>query len=180
MTAPVREYAEALYGLASDEGVCDRVREDLRALRGPIGENQAYLRVLSAPNIAREERCGLLRDCLQGRVHPYVLNFVRLLTEKGIIRHFNECCDVYQALYNENHGILAVRCASAVPLTAEQRLRLKERLEKLTGKHVELHFTLDATCLGGLRLDYDGRRLDDTLRHRLDAMRELIQNNTTL
>ena len=180
MTAVAREYAEALYGLARDEGVCDRVREDLRTLRDPIGENPPYLRLLSAPNIAREERCGLLKDCLQDRVHPYVLNFLRLLTEKGVIRHFGECCDAYQALYNEDHDILVVRCVSAVPLTGEQRLRLTGRLEAMTGKRVELACTLDAACLGGLRLDYDGRRLDDTVRHRLDAMRERIVNHITL
>ncbi len=180
MTAVAREYAEALYGLARDEGVSDRIREELRALRDPIGENAAYLRLLGAPNIAREERCGLLRDCLQGRVHPYVLNFLRLLTEKGAIRHFSECCDAYQALYNEDHDILVVRCVRAVPLTRAQRLRLTERLERLTGKRVELTCALDAACLGGLRLDYDGLRLDDTVRHRLDVMRERILNHTTL
>ena len=180
MTAVAREYAEALYGLARDEGVADRVREELRALKEPIGENAAYLRLLGAPNIAREERCALLKDCLQGRVHPYVLNFLRLMTERGVIRHFSECCDVYQALYNEDHGVLAVRCASAVPLTGEQKQRLKERLEGLTGKRVVLDCALDPACLGGLRLDYDGLRLDDTVRHRLDAMRERVLNHTTL
>ena len=106
MTPVAKEYAEALYGLARDEGVCDRVREDLRALRDMIGENEGYLRVLSAPIIPQKERCDLLRDCLQGRVHPYVLNFARLLVEKGVIRHFGECCDAYQALYNDDHDIL--------------------------------------------------------------------------
>ena len=180
MSAVAREYAEALYGLARDEGVAERVREELRALREPIGENAAYLRLLGAQNIAREERCALLEDCLRGRVHPYVLNFLRLMTEKGVVRHFRECCDAYQALYNEDHGVLAVRCMSAVPLTDGQAKRLTERLERLTGKRVELTCALDPACLGGLRLDYDGRRLDDTVRHRLDAMRERVLNHTTL
>ena len=169
-------YAQALYDLSQDEGLSDRIAEELRTLKGVIGGNAEYVRLLAAPNLDKAERCALLEESLGGRVHPYVLNLARIMTEKGLIRHFAECCDAYQALYREGHGILAVTAASAVPLTEEQRDKLCRRLEKMTGKRVELSNQVDPSCLGGVRLDYDGRRLDDTLRHRLDAVRDLLHN----
>ena len=59
-----------------------------------------------------------------------------------------------------------------------------DRVEKstetigLTGKNVELACSVDPQCLGGVRLDYDGKRVDDTLAHRLDALRNVLKNTT--
>ena len=65
---------------------------------------------------------------------------------------------------------------TAVPMTEAQQKRLTAKLEALTGKTVELHSRIDPSCLGGVRLDYDGKRLDDTVAHRLDAVRTLLKN----
>jgi len=35
---------------------------------------------------------------------------------------------------------------------------------------------VDPACIGGIRLDYDGRRIDDTIIHRLEAMSSMLKN----
>ena len=57
--------------------------------------------------------------------------------------------------------------------------KLAEKLNMITGKQIELHNRIDPSCLGGVRLDYDGQRLDDTVSHRLDAIRNVL-NKTVL
>ena len=71
---------------------------------------------------------------------------------------------------------LPVTAVTAVALSEEQAARLKEKLEKLTEKTVELTNRMDPDVLGGVRLDYDGKRLDDTVAHRLDTVRGLLKN----
>ena len=46
----------------------------------------------------------------------------------------------------------------------------------MTGKTILLDNRVDTTCLGGVRLDYDGQRLDDTICHRMESIRELLKN----
>ena len=48
--------------------------------------------------------------------------------------------------------------------------------EKLTDKTVELTNRIDPACLGGVRLDYDGKRVDGTVRSRLDAIHNMLKN----
>ena len=48
----------------------------------------------------------------------------------------------------------------------------------ITGKTIELTNRVDPDVLGGIRLDYDGKRLDDTVSHRLEAIRSML--NTTV
>ena len=57
-----------------------------------------------------------------------------------------------------------------------QLKKLTQKLMTITGKQIELCQHVDPNCLGGIRLDYDGKRLDDTVAHRLDAIRGVLKN----
>ena len=64
----------------------------------------------------------------------------------------------------------------SVPLNQAQTQKLTAKLSELTGKTVQLTNHVDPEILGGVRLDYDGKRLDDTVSHRLEAVRSLLRN----
>ena len=176
MTQAANVYAQALYTLAKDEGLGKTVLEELSVLMEIIAANPAYIKLLSAPDIPKQERCQVLDETFRGRVHPYVLNFMKILTEKGYVRQFPQCCECYRSFYNEDNGILVVKAVSAVALTPAQTEKLTAKLSRLTGKEIHLRNRIDPTILGGMRLDYDGRRLDDTVSHRLDTIRDLLKN----
>ena len=101
---------------------------------------------------------------------------MKILTEKGYMRHFADCCKAYRQSYNQDHGILEVTAVTALALNADQAQRLTEKLAKVTGKTVDLQNRVDPACLGGIRLDYDGKRLDDTVSHRLESVRSMLKN----
>lgn len=176
MTEVGSVYGLALYDLALSEGLTDQILKELDVLRQSFDAEPRFLRLLSTPALTKQERCTILDDSFHGKLQPYLLNFLKILTEKGYIRHFSHCCDAYREQYNRDNGILPVTAVTAVPMTQTQQTRLKEKLEALTGKTVELQSRIDPACLGGVRLDYDGKRLDDTVAHRLDAIRGVLKN----
>jgi F-type H+-transporting ATPase subunit delta len=126
--------------------------------------------------LPKAERCQILDTCFRGKVEAYLLNFLKILTEKGKIRYFSDCVEAYRQLYNRDNGILPVTAVTAVALTAQQAKNLSDKLQKLTGKHIDLTNKLDPTVLGGIRLDYDGKQIDDTIAHRLGSVRNLLKN----
>lgn len=176
MTQVGSVYGLALYDLAKSEAVTDQILKELDVLRQSFGEEPDFLKLLSTPALTKEERCTILDDSFRGKLQPYLLNFLKILTEKGYIRHFSHCCDAYRAQYNRDHGILPVTAVTAVAMTEAQQKRLTVKLEDITGKTVDLQNQIDPSCLGGVRLDYDGKRVDDTVAHRLDAVRTLLKN----
>ena len=169
-------YGEALYDLAKSENLSEEILSQITVLAESFREEPDFLRLLAAPNLSKGERCEILDRSFRDKVHPYVLNFLKILTEKGYVRHFADCCDAYQDCYNRDNGILPVTAVTAVPLTRPQVAKLTEKLSVLTGKTVSLTNRVDPKILGGVRLDYDGKRLDDTVSHRLDAVRGLLKN----
>ena len=176
MTQTASVYAQALYSLTNEENCSGIVLEELRVLDESFSQEPDFLRLLAAPNLSKEERCGILDSSFRGKVHPYVLNFMKLLTERGYIRGFSDCCKAFRQEYNRDHGILDVCAVTAVKMAPEQIRRMTEKLQTITGKTVELTNRIDASCMGGVRLDYDGTRVDDTVAHRLDSVRRMLKD----
>ena len=174
MTQVGNVYGEALYDLARSEGLDEQILGELAVLNESFGQAPEFLRLLAAPNVSKEERCQIIDSSFRDKIHPYVLNFLKILTQKGYSRHFSDCIDAYRVHYNADHGILPVKAVSAVALTEDQVARLCEKLSQITGKTIELTNRVDPDVLGGIRLDYDGKRLDDTVSHRLEAIRSLL------
>ena len=176
MTQVGSVYGEALYELAKSEGLQESILEELKALNESFRQEPSFIQLLSSHAISKQERCKVLDDSFRGKINQYVLNFLKILTEKGYMHHFSHCCEAYTRLYSEDNNILSVRAVTAVSLTETQSQALTQKLTRLTGKTILLENRVDPTCLGGVRLDYDGQRLDDTISHRLDSVRELLKN----
>lgn len=179
MTEVGTNYGGALYELAAAEELSEEILGQLQALSKSFAEEPAFVKLLCAHSPSKTERCRILDDSFAGKVHPYVLNFLKILTEKGYMRQFPDCCKAYLVRYHKDNNILPVTAVTAVALSQEQAARLKEKLEKLTEKTVELTNRMDPNVLGGVRLDFDGKSIDDTLAHRLESVRNLL-NNTIL
>lgn len=169
-------YAQGLYALAKEENLTERIWEELKALEQSFAQTPEFLQLLSAPNISKAERTGILNESFRGKVHPYVLNFLKILTERGYIRHFFDCCSAYREQYHADHGILVVKAVSALALSDAQKEQLTRKLQTMTGKTVELNCRVDPAVLGGIRLDYDGKQVDGTVRNRLDTVENLLKN----
>ena len=80
MTEVGSVYGNALYTLARDEKLAPAILEELGTLEESFRQTPAYLRLLSAPTLSKEERCRILDDGFRGRVQPYLLNFMKILT----------------------------------------------------------------------------------------------------
>ena len=179
MTEVGNVYGESLYELAKEENLTKLIGDQLAVLQQAFRQEPDFIRLLSSPNLTKTERCQILDDSFRGRVHSYLLNFLKILTEKGNMRYFSDCCDAYTEHYDQDNGILRVDAVSAVELTDAQKEKLMQKLSRITGKEIALRNRIDPAVLGGVRLDYDGQRLDDTVSHRLDAIRNVL-NKTVL
>ena len=176
MTSVAGVYGQALYDLARDEKVAEGIGAELKEVRKIISDNPDFMRLITSPSIPKAERLGILDETFRGHVHPYTLNFMKILTEKGYMQTFPECCDVYRNSYNADHNILPVVATTALPLNEVQASKLRRKLSSLTGRQIELENRIDPACLGGVRIDYDGKRVDDTVSGRIDRLYTMLKD----
>ena len=176
MTEVATTYGQAMYDLARDEGKSRQILAELSVLDQSLSAEPEFIQLLGSPNIPKEERVQILDSSFRGKIDPYVLNFLKVLTEKGYIKHFSGCCQMYKQQYNLDNGIVPVTAYTAVPLSDELRSKLTAKLSTVTGKTIELDCRIDPETLGGVRLDFDGKQVDGTVRRRLEDIRGLLKN----
>lgn len=176
MTEIARTYGQALYDLAAEEGLAGELLEQITTLDQCFCQQPDFLALLCSPALSRQERCQVLESCLPAQVHRYLLNFLRILTEKGYMRHFSGCCQLFRQQYNRDNGILPVTVVTAKPLSDQLCRRLSEKLSGCTGKTIAPEYRIEPKCLGGVRLELDGMQVDGTLRHRLDELYSVLKN----
>ena len=170
MTQAARVYGGSLYDLATEEKLDGQIMEQMNEIRQIFRENPGYLKLLGEPAIPQEERIKLLDEAFGGQVEPYLLNFLKLLCEKKILREFSGCCEEFTRRYNADHGIVEALVTSAVKLKDDQMEALRIKLEKISGKSVTLTQKKDPTVLAGLKVELEGKQLDGTVKSRLDGL----------
>ncbi len=176
MTEIATTYGQALYELAKDEGLSAELLAQLGVVGELFAQNGDFVRLLQTPSIPKQERVQVVDTCLRASVHPYVLNFVKILTEKGYIKHFTDCCAYFRQQYNQDNGILTVTAVTKLPLSDELSKKLSDKISAITDKTVDLVCKVDPDVLGGVRLDFDGKSVDGTVRHRLEDIRSILKN----
>ena len=81
MTEVGSVYGQALYDLARSEKVEETVLNQLDVLCRSFREEPDFLKLLSTPALPKEERCTVLDNSFREKLQPYLLNFLKILTE---------------------------------------------------------------------------------------------------
>ena len=174
MTGLAREYGDGLYELAREEELRPMIHEQLMDIASLLRQEPDFIRLLCSRAVERKNRLKVVDDTFRDHVHPYVTNFMKLLVEKEHFDAFPLCCEWFHQRYNENYGIVEANVTSALPLTEAERSALRVKLSGISGKQVSLIETVDPAVIGGVRVEMEGRRYDNTIQDRLGRLRRSL------
>ncbi len=174
MTELAREYGDGLYALCAEEHIEQEVLRQLHELKTCFHQEADFLRLLSNMSLPKEERVGIIDSTLRGQVHPYVLNFLKILCERGALGEFAGCETAFRQDYNRDHGVIEATVTTRLALTPQQREALTAKLQAMTGREVQLQEQIDPAVTGGVLLEMNGQRYDGTIRHRLESIRQAM------
>ena len=177
MTGLGREYGEGLYELARDEGLREDIHPQLMDILECLEAEPGFIRLLSSRTIDRQERLGIVDATFGGRAHPYVVNFMKLLVERERFDSFVDCVRWFHTRYNDDMGILEAEVTSAIELSQQAMDAISEKLSQLSGKIVAVHTHVDPSLIGGIRVEMDGKRYDNTIRDRLSRMKHSLAHS---
>ena len=174
MTGLAREYGEGLYELARDEELRPQLHKELGQIADLLKQQPDFIRLLCSRAVEREKRLQIVGETFGGQAHPYVVNFMKLLVQKEHFDAFLMCCEWFHTRYNDDYGIVEARVTSAVALSDADRAALRALLAEISGKNVELFCAVDPSLIGGVRVEMDGRRYDNTIQDRLGRLKRSL------
>ena len=171
MAVAHRTYARALFEAAKDEGRLEPVHEQLADFVAAVDQVEELRAVLENPELDSRSKAALL-DQVLGDADELVRNFVRLVVEKGRAGELHEIAREFEALVAKDQGILDVELTTAVELSEQEFDDLVSRVGQASGRKVRASRTVDPSLVGGLVLQIGSRRLDASIRGRLERLRQ--------
>ncbi len=174
MTEISKEYAEALFALGMETGETEHYAELLQEISALLRENPAYMDLLRSPNISRDERIRAVDAAFSESLPEYVLSFMKLLVEKGRVGDFEECLNEYMKLYDASKMRVIAKVTTAIDLTTEEKRKLTDKLEKMSGKTIIIENVVDKSVIGGMIVEMEGKIIDGSLKRRLRDVKDVI------
>ena len=173
--AALKEYADALFMLTEELGTSERVLSELNDAKDAILENKEYVSLLETPALPMEEKLRLV-DQAFASFDESLLSFLKILTEKRLIRYIGDVLRDYITLFDESRGILRVEAISAVALTDAEIAAIERKLSAKCEKTAIVRNTVKPEILGGITLRYSGIQLDGSIKSRLEKLEASLKN----
>ena len=175
-------YSSALLELIAEEHGSNQagyaqVITELAAVNEVFAAAPELVKLSMVPTVSRGDKLDVIENIFGKKgigVSPYVLNFLFVLCREGRLGRFGGIYRDFRAKYYELFKITPVTVTSAFALTDEQRRKLTEKMQTITGQQVELTEKTDKNLIGGLQVNYSGRILDGSVKTRLEAMKREI------
>ena len=101
-----------------------------------------------------------------------VLNFLRLVVEKGRAGEIRQIAAEFDALIAAQANVLDVEVTTAHELSEPDFQRIVSDIEQKSGRSVQATRSVDPDLIGGIVLQAGSMRLDASVRGRLDRLRQ--------
>jgi len=146
------------------------VQEQLGQLREAATSVDELRLMLENPEVDSRVKQDVLGRIAQGSDEA-VVNFVKLLAEKGRAAEIGEAADEFDALVAAEQRVLDVRLTTAHELSDKEFQKILGSIEQASGRKVQAERDVDPDLIGGLVLQAGSMRLDASVRGRLERLR---------
>jgi F-type H+-transporting ATPase subunit delta len=166
-------YARALFEAAKDDGVLDRVHDEVGQFADALDEDRNLQVFLFSPYFSSEEKKDGIRRIVSD-ADERLLNFLELLAERHRMPALFRIRRIFDDLWADENKLLPVTVTSATELDAGLVDEIGDRIAEQTGRQVELSSNVDPDVLGGLMVRVGNMVLDATVRNRLEQLRKQV------
>lgn len=169
-----KRYAQAVFGIASDQGTVARWRAELDDVAHVLAES-AMAAVLANTRVPLDQRLAMVDRVLD--ISPLALNLARLLVSKGRSAEARAVADAFGKMADQSEGIEHASITTAVALDRAQVATIEQSLGASLGKRVTATATVDPSIVGGVVVRVGDKLLDGSVRTRLRHLREELQGS---
>ncbi|WP_284126347.1 F0F1 ATP synthase subunit delta [Parerythrobacter aestuarii] len=169
-------YASALFELAVEEGVVSAVEGDLDKLHAALAESPELAAVTTNPEVSRKDQAGAIAGVAKVLgLAPLTSKFLGVLAGNRRLSHLSDMIRAFRTIAAAQRGEVTAEVASAHPLSDEQLETLKTKLTLREGRTVKVSSTVDPDLLGGLVVTIGSKRIDGSIRTRLNTLAQAMK-----
>ncbi len=171
-------YATALFEFAAEKNRIEEVYNDVVLISEVCEESKDLRLMLKSPVIFPDKKIKVLRELFKAKLSELTYAFVEILVRKRREEYLAGIMKAFIDIYRGSKNIKVAEVTSATPLDVDTRERLIKKLEVQTGSSIILKEITDPTIIGGLLVRIEGVTFDDSIRKKVQDLRQEFNVNT--
>lgn len=166
-------YVRALFNAAKQAGEEKSVEQDLIILKAEI-RRSGLKSFIENPRYPLQLKINTIEKISHMFESKLTANFLRILLRHSRTGLFEQIVDRYFDLLRESKKIAVCNLLLATQPSDTFLEKVKQQLERITGRSVDVHVYVEPTILGGIRLKIKHYVLDATYRKNLESMKDRL------
>jgi F-type H+-transporting ATPase subunit delta len=172
-----RRYAKAMFQLAVAEKNEDAVAAEFARFADVLAHPELK-RVLNDPAFSQRSRKNIVvRVARELELSLLATHFLELLIDNDRLNYFLGIAEHYGRMLDEKKGQAEARVAAANPLDESDLQRLRESLEKISGKKIIVQQESDPSLIGGVVVRLEGKIYDGSVRAQLEKIKKQVEQS---
>ncbi|HGY56854.1 MAG TPA: ATP synthase F1 subunit delta [Caldithrix abyssi] len=174
MSRVAKRYAKALFELAEERKVLEKVYEDLQTVSDTIKDSEELRNMLVNPLVNEADKLKALNGIFSGPFQDLTRNFIELIAEKRRLPILPDIISKFYYMMLEYNNQVEGQLVSAVDLEARQVQEIGKQIERITGKKVILSKRVEPSIIGGFVVKVEDMVIDSSIRSQLNRLREQL------
>lgn len=167
-------YAKALFSVSCTREEVQKRDAFLEHLVAVIRSHPPVLQLLCYPELSADDRLKKIEEWLKIDLDPVLKQFLRVLIKRRMVNYLTVIASEYHKLVFNDLKSLDVHLESLEPLSKVTREKLMLKLENNFKKKINLIETLNPKLLSGFVLLVGNRRIDLSIKGKLEKLKKLI------
>ena len=175
MSIIANRYAESLFSLGLDKNKVDVYKEDLKKVRNAFQNVDNLKDFFSSEQISKDDKKEVLISVFKNKLNKDILNFLKLLVDKGRISYYEDIIKAYIHLANDELNIKEGIIESPRSLDAKSIKKLEKALSSKDIK-VELHERINPSLISGFKVIFDDEVIDASMKEKINKLHNSLSN----
>ena len=172
-----KTYGDALFDVAIESGKLDVFLEEAKMVKTLFAENEDMVKLMNHPQVTKEEKVEFLETCFSEKVTAELLGTMRLMILKDRAADMGVVLDYFIAKVKEYKNIGLATVKVAMPLTDEQKEKIRQRLLETTSYvEVEITYEVDPSLIGGMVIRIKDRVVDSSIKTKIANLSRELSN----
>lgn len=169
-------YAKAVLSLATENKVADKVASDMKVINTSIAENAELGMMLQSPVVRAADKKAVLAKAFEN-ANSATKSLIDTLIANKRIALLDGVAKKYVQLYDTMRDTQLAKVTTAVPLTADLKAKVLDKVKELTGKTSELENVIDDSIIGGFILRVGDMEYNASVANKLNNLKREFSLN---
>ncbi len=171
-----KTYADALFDLAVEEDKVDGLYSEVTELIDILDNNPELAKIMTHPSVDKNEKIDAIRNIFTGRVSAELCGLLNQVVVNNRYAELDGILASFISSVKEYRKIGIAYIVTPTELTDVQKEQIEKKLLDTTDYvKMEMHYDVDASLIGGMKIRIGDRVIDSSVSTKLEELAKSLR-----